>query len=88
MKGFVYILQFDESGHYYIGSTTDIERRLKQHISGHTPTTKRLGIFTLVFSQQFDDLITARRIEHKIKSWKRKDFIAKIIQDGYIKSVT
>jgi predicted GIY-YIG superfamily endonuclease len=39
----------------------------------------------LVFSQEFETLQLARIIEKKIKSWKRKDFIDKIIRDGFIK---
>jgi predicted GIY-YIG superfamily endonuclease len=39
----------------------------------------------LCFSEQFDSLTKARRIESKIKLLKRKDYIEKIILDGYIK---
>ena len=39
----------------------------------------------LVFKQEFDSLETARKIERKIKNLKRKDYIEKIINDGYIK---
>lgn len=38
----VYMLR-GASGRHYIGSTTDLERRLEQHRRGHTQTTKRLG---------------------------------------------
>jgi len=84
MKYHVYILCFDKLNHYYIGSTNNIDRRLEQHRRGHTPSTKRLGNFQLVFSQEFTTLLEARRIESKLKSWKRRDFIKKIISDGTI----
>ena len=86
MKGFVYILK-SSGGRFYVGSTTDVNRRLKQHASGNTSTTKRMGIIALVFSQEFPTLQEARKVERKIKSWKRKDFIEKIIIDGKITSV-
>ena len=86
MSAFVYILYFDKPNRYYVGSTTDISRRTKQHRGGHTYSTKKLGEFKMVFSQEFDNINEARSIEHKIKSWKRRDFIEKIISDGYIKS--
>ena len=87
-NSYIYILKFTKSGRYYIGSTTDITRRLEQHRSEHTESTKRLGHnFKLVFSQCLESLAQARRIEAKIKSWKRRDFIEKIIKDGYIISV-
>jgi predicted GIY-YIG superfamily endonuclease len=37
-----YILRGD-SGRHYIGSTTNLERRLKEHRHGQTHSTKRLG---------------------------------------------
>ena len=58
MKAFVYILK-SEIGSLYIGSTNDLKRRLKQHETGHTQTTR---------------------------NWKRKDYIEKIVRDGYIKT--
>ena len=72
MKGFVYILK-NELGRYYVGSTSNLERRLHQHKSGTTHSTKRMGS------------MLARQIEFKLKRLKRKDFIEKIIKEGYIK---
>jgi len=82
MKPVVYILQSLANGRLYIGSTNDLSRRLKQHVAGHTQTTRRLGGSTLVFSQEFDTLEGARKIERRLKSWKRRDFLEKIIEDG------
>jgi putative endonuclease len=87
MEAQVYILQ-GSSGRYYVGSTTDVARRMSQHARGQTHTTKRIGdTFELVFTQKFDSIDQARKVERKIKSWKRKDFIQKIIKDGKITSV-
>ena len=38
----VYILR-GASGRFYIGSTTDLNRRLEQHRNGQTYSTRRLG---------------------------------------------
>lgn len=80
----VYILK-TKSGKYYVGSTVDLEKRLKHHQTGHTPTTKRLKAEIILLSQEFESLAEARSIERKIKSLKRRDYIEKMIQDGYIK---
>ena len=40
---YVYILESLRDGRYYIGSTKDIEKRLKHHKSGFTHSTKRFG---------------------------------------------
>jgi putative endonuclease len=82
----VYILK-SEDEIFYIGSTDNLERRLKQHASGHTQTTRQKKIYKLVFKQKFPTLADARKIEKRIKKWKRKDYIEKIVQDGYIKKV-
>ena len=84
MKSFVYILK-SGSDKYYIGSTNDLPRRLEQHRSGHTPSTKRMGELELVFSQEYDNLKDARNVEFRIKKFKRKDFIEKIIKESCIK---
>jgi putative endonuclease len=84
MKGYVYILE--NSDHkFYIGSTNDLDRRFKQHNSGHTHTTKRMGKLELVFKQEYDSLNEARKIEIRLKKLKRHDYIEKIIKDGFIK---
>ena len=84
MPGFVYILK-DEKGKLYIGSTDNLDKRMRQHKAGHTQTTRRMKNAVLVFSQKYPTLEQARKIERKLKKLKRKDYIEKIIKDGYIK---
>jgi len=81
---YVYILK-NEKGNYYIGSTSDIKRRIKQHQIGYTYSTKRMQNLKLVFSEKFDTLKEARHIEYRLKKLKRHDYIDKIIKDGFIK---
>ena len=78
MKGFVYILQGSNKDKFYIGSTSDITRRIKQHTNGHTQTTRNMGKIDLVLVQEYNNLEIARKIERKIKKLKRKDYIQKI----------
>jgi len=80
----VYILQF-KNGKFYIGSTTDLDRRIKQHASGLTHSTKRLGEGTLVFHQSYQTLKEARSVEYKLKKFKRRDYIEKMLKDRYIR---
>lgn len=86
VKGFVYILR-DEKEKFYIGSTTNISRRLKQHSQNHTATTRRMKNPSLVLKQEYPTLEIARKIERKLKQLKRKDYIEKIVKEGYIKTV-
>lgn len=82
--GIVYILQ-DDNGRYYVGSTSDLSRRLNQREQKHTWTTQRFKNPKLVLSQSYPSLQEARKIELKIKKMKRKDYIDKMVLDGYIK---
>ncbi len=80
----VYILESQVDGRYYIGSTNNIEQRIRHHQSGGTPTTKRFGRVELVFKQEYSTLQDARRIERKLKKMKRKDYLRKIIKNKII----
>ena len=82
---FVYILKSLRDGRYYIGSTTNLEERLRHHKGGYTPSTKRLGMLQLVFHQEYETIQEARKIEMKLKKLKRRDYIEKIIKEGHIK---
>ncbi len=84
MKPVVYILK-SETGKYYVGSTNNLERRLSQHVSGQTHSTKRMGSMNLVFQQEYNTLTDARSVELRLKKLKRKDFVEKIVKEGYIK---
>ena len=39
----------------------------------------------LALVQEYDSIEIARKIERKIKNMKRKDYIEKMVKDGYIK---
>lgn len=84
MNPCVYILK-DIKGAFYIGSTNDLARRMRQHLAGHTQTTDRMDKPSLLFNQQYPTLTEARKIERRLKKLKRKDYIENIIRDGYIK---
>lgn len=83
----VYILK-NKKGRFYVGSTDNFERRLYQHKMGHTQTTKNMKDFVVVLKQDCSDLTEARTIERKIKKLKRKDYIEKMVKEGYIKLKT
>lgn len=80
----VYILK-NKNGQYYIGSTVDLKKRFTHHILGHTKTTHRLVPEEIVLQQKYKTLQEARSVERKIKNFKRRDYIEKMIKDGYIK---
>ena len=63
----VYVLQ---GTRHYIGSTIDLDRRLVEHRSGHTHTTRRIGNWQLVGFFPCKSIAEARALEKKIKQSK------------------
>ncbi len=82
---YVYILESEKSGRYYIGSSDNVEKRLSRHNAGLVEATRRYGSFKLKFKQKFRDEAEARQIEAKLKRLKRKDYIKKIIESQTIR---
>jgi putative endonuclease len=66
----VYVIK-GSSGRHYIGSTTELERRLEQHRAGHTYSTRRLGEeLQLLASVELTTLAEARNLEREMKRKK------------------
>ena len=72
MKGYMYILECANYW-YYTGSTTDLERRLKQHQNGEGAnfTKKHLPV-KLVYFEEFQRIDEAFYREKQIQGWSRK----------------
>ena len=81
----VYILQSEVNNRFYIGSTDDLEQRLLEHNAGNSGYTKFSRPFMIVFSQEYKTLSEARKIEYKLKSFKSRKIIEKIILEKIIK---
>lgn len=74
MKYTAYILK-DKNGRVYKGVTNCLERRLKEHKSGHTPTTSRMEDVTVVYSEEYDTFVEARGRELYFKSAAGRRFL-------------
>ena len=83
----VYILK-TRSEKYYVGSMVDLDARLRHNFGKWTPSTKALGAEKLALSQEYKTLREARAVEKSIKKLKRRDYIEKMIKDGYIKATS
>jgi len=77
--GILYILQSETSCRFYVGSTDDLDRRLSEHLRGHTPSTRGRGPWKLVYTEEFATLIDARQRESEIKRWKSAKLIKALI---------
>jgi len=76
---YVYILHNEESDRYYIGSTNNLERRLKEHLRGKTRSTRILKTDKIVYTEVFQIEKECRAREKKLKSYKSKKYIKWLI---------
>jgi putative endonuclease len=70
MKFYVYILQSQKDLKYYIGFTTDLEKRVEYHNCGRQRATKKRIPFNLIYNEGFKSKKEALKREKQIKSFK------------------
>jgi len=70
--GWVYIMTDGPNGTLYVGVTSDLPRRAREHreaiVDGFT---KRYGLKRLVWIERHDDIRTAIQREKNLKHWPR-----------------
>ena len=74
-----YILFSKSLNKYYIGSTSDIQERIRKHNSNHKGFTGKTNDWELVYTEKFDSIQKARFKEKQIKNWKSRIMIEKLI---------
>lgn len=69
---FVYILTKARNSTFYVGTTSDLQKRIWEHKNEVADGfTKAHGIKTLVYYEIFDDPENAIRREKRLKKWPR-----------------
>jgi putative endonuclease len=73
-KSYVYILTNQNNTVLYVGVTNDIAARFFEHLNTTNPRsfTARYNVDKLVYFEEFDSIITARRRELFLKKKTRK----------------
>lgn len=69
----VYILRFTNNS-LYIGQTSNLQQRLKDHLAKATRSSKfskENGGFELAYKETYSTLLEAMRREKQLKSWTR-----------------
>jgi len=80
MAFYVYIIQSEVDGTYYIGSTQDIDERLERHNQGRSKYTKTKRPWKLVYSEEHPTRPVAIKREKEIKSRKKKIYIDTLVR--------
>ncbi len=64
---YVYLLKSNKDKDLYIGFTTNLERRVKEHNNGMVPSTKLRKPFELIYLEGYKSEKDARRREENLK---------------------
>ena len=79
---FTYIIYSDSFKHFYVGSTQNIEDRLRWHNADHSKSTKSKGPWKLMMTFPFNTRAEAMELEKKIKKRGIRRFIDEMAQPG------
>ncbi|MBS1920885.1 MAG: GIY-YIG nuclease family protein [Bacteroidetes bacterium] len=77
---YVYAISSMLRNYIYVGITNNLERRFKEHNTGMNKTTKTYKPFKLIFSEQCENRIEARKKEKYFKSGVGKEFLRSLLK--------
>jgi len=72
---YFYVLKSQVNNRFYTGSTNDLERRLYERNSGHSTYTRLTKLFKLVYKEEFQTRLAARRREIFLKTGKGRAWL-------------
>jgi putative endonuclease len=78
MKYFVYILKSKVDGSFYIGYTSNLEKRILQHNNGESIYTSRKTPWELHYCESVSDKSEAIKREKFLKKQKNSDFFERL----------
>ncbi|RYU85416.1 GIY-YIG nuclease family protein [Mucilaginibacter terrigena] len=76
---FTYILYSMSLDKYYVGSTSNLDERVKKHNTNHKGFTGRAPDWVIKWSETLPTKEDAGMRERQIKSWKSKKMIQQLI---------
>lgn len=82
MLWYVYVLYSPSSRRFYTGMTQDFERRIQEHNTGKTKSTKGFRPWKLVYSEVAEDRVSARNRESFLKSGIGREWIRKRLNEA------
>jgi putative endonuclease len=74
-----YILYSEKLNRYYVGACKELERRLYEHNIGHSKYTSTGIPWKLVYQEEYETLLEAKKREKFIKKQKSRIYIENLI---------
>ncbi len=78
MAFYFYVLCSETTGHFYVGHTGNLSRRIFEHNHNRTPSTRNRGPWTLFYSEEFSTRSGAARREREVKHMKSRRYIEEL----------
>ena len=76
---YVYIIESELDSSYYIGYTSDLQRRIEGHNRGQTRWTRMRRPWKLVYCEEYKEKKDALKREKFLKRQKNREFYRKLI---------
>ncbi|HEV7424460.1 MAG TPA: GIY-YIG nuclease family protein [Candidatus Paceibacterota bacterium] len=83
---YIYILESTKDKNLYIGYTSDLKNRIKEHNQGLNFSTKRYGTWKIIYYEACREETDARRREKYLKTTQGNRLIKRRIKDYLYKS--
>jgi len=88
MSFFVYLLKSEKDQKLYIGMTSNVARRVKEHAAGKVPSTRHRCPCVLLYTESYPTRIEAAKRERFLKSGPGHRFLKTIIAEMVTSSLT
>ena len=82
MAHYVYILYSEKTDRFYIGSTSDVEKRLIKHNLGGTASIRPGRPWKIVYPETLNTKTEALIREKQIKNKKSRKYIERLVNSG------
>jgi putative endonuclease len=79
MTWFVYVLQSQKDSAFYIGISSDVQKRLQSHNKGNTRSTKSRRPFKLLYTEKYATRKEARKREKYLKSGCGREWLKRAV---------
>lgn len=72
---YVYVLRSLKDNRFYVGMSQDVDKRLKEHNTGKTKSTKGFRPWEIILIEEYPDRTTARKREKYLKTGYGKQWL-------------
>jgi putative endonuclease len=80
---YLYILHSKSLDRYYIGSTSNLEERLRKHLGNHKGFTAKAKDWEIVYREEFPSNNEAQARERWVKNQKSRKVVEELIKTAH-----